>query len=234
MSKKQQEQTRRDAINAAPQYVRIDVNHPHYQTIVDVVWKAWDRTGHGGCPTGEVPEAFLVTDQRGVARMLWYVGVDGTWRDASWRSPAKRNPDRWLNDACRQSIQGDVDAFRGSLPGVDYHVDHAEEPFVALMRAWHTTLPDPNAVHQHITSPPGVSFEEACRRGRSGSGGATGQREFAQTPEGCAYRASWVAYHAENATLQILPAKENMSLGARPHGLRDAELTLNSLLPENT
>jgi hypothetical protein len=221
MNKKQQEQARRDVILTSPQYVRIGVGHAHYRTIVDAVWRAWDRTGHGGCPSGEVPTAFLVTDQRGTARMLWYVGVDGTWRDASWRAPADRSTHRWLRDACRQAVQGDVDTFRGSWSPRDYHVDHAEEPFVELMRSWHGSLPGEAQaeVFDHIASPPGVAFEIACARGRSGAGGATGQREFASTRKGCEYRASWIAYHNHHATLQVLPAKENMRLGARPHGV---------------
>jgi hypothetical protein len=224
------EQERREVIGQAPLLKPLRDRFPEdYAKILQVVWKAWDRTGHAGAPEGEDPADFMVSDQRGTARMLWYLGVDGTWRDCSWRrrKTSSSDPYKRVREAARDAVQAYCDDFaraKGRSSGWAEHVDHAITPFSDLFQAWVSSLipEEQKEVQGSVASPPGSTLEEVKTSGHSGYGGVTGKSRFKTDAVGERFRKSWFDYHAANAVLQLLPAKENLAFGNQPHGLGQA------------
>ena len=221
MTKKMDEDRRRQTLRGAKMYTRLDADGPAggavYREITDVIWRAWDRRGHGGSPDGRPPVAYCVTGQQGTGQMLWYLGHDGWWRDCSWRVPADPSPAKLLRAACRDAVVEDVEAFaaRRNRDRMREDVDHYAPLFHELVDAWVASLHPHErtpAMISTIASRPGVSFDRMLQIAAAGRN--TGQSAW-DRPTGDRWRNSWRKYHAEHAVLQIVLRRDNARKGAQ-------------------
>ena len=129
---------------------------------------------------------------------FWLRRVDGTATDWSWNECLKPSTHaQKVYRAARQSVLPQIFAFKDSRPAVacghedakDFHVDHVR-PCMNIFAEW-------MAAQEDVRLQPSRDCDAINR--------------FADP----AVEASWQAFHAEHAQLQLLCAHCNLSKGAR-------------------